>query len=168
MSKYTLNVGCGERVYGYYPDGEHKCVNIDERKLPHVEHVVDVSKDLPFEDEHFDYILASDIVEHFPIAKTKEVIKNWLRVLRKNGVIEFRLPNLKAIIKHYQPDKKGWKNAEYVSWLLYGGQDYPGNFHYVCFDRAWFREICNDVGLLEISYKEDGFNMIIKMEKVGG
>jgi len=158
--KKTLNIGAGERVFKTYPVPTYECFNIDIRPLPGIDKICDVEA-LPFLDEEFDYILASDIVEHFPVSKTIPIITEWVRVLKQGGMIEFRLPNLAAICKQYQDGR----NAENISWLLYGGQDYPTNFHYVGFDRKFFKIKCHSIGLQEISYVEEGFNMIVKYRK---
>ena len=159
--KLTLNVGCGERTFDEYPEG-CKCINIDERDLSNVDKVMDVRK-LDFPNEYFDYMLASDIIEHFPISETKTILEEWKSVLKPGGIIEFRAPNLKIICKRYVD---GEADTKYTSWLLYGGQGYSGNFHYVGFDREWFSSICSECGLKEVGYEEKGNNFIIKMEKV--
>jgi len=123
--------------------------------------VCDVTE-LPFKDESFEYILASDIIEHFPIAKTESVLLEWMRVLKPGGIIEFKLPNLASIVMQYL---RGGQDAKHISFLLYGGQEYKGIYHYVCFDRGSFKEVCTNVGLVEIIYVEDGSNMIVKYKK---
>lgn len=168
--KLCLNVGCGDRTFKNYPDAGYKCVNFDEREnLKKVDVVGDVRK-LPFEDGLFDYILASDIIEHFPIAETEGVLKEWIRVLSSAGIIEFRLPNLEAICNDYvkrvnETRGTGEPIAHYFSWLLYGSQDYPGNFHYVGFDRRLLRHYCGKVGLEEIGWRKEGYNMVAKYKK---
>jgi len=172
MNKITLNIGCGGRVYDGYPHPFYKCINYDLRPLPVVNIVGDV-RELPFKNEYFDYILASDIIEHFPIAHTEEVLSEWLRVLKPQCLIEFRLPNLLAIcedyVKRHQENRSDTYDdvpiAHYFSWLLYGGQDYVGNFHYVGFDRRFFKHMCAKVNLIEHSWQKDGYNMIVKMRK---
>ncbi len=159
--KKTLNVGAGELTYKFYPTDKFLCTNFDSRDLKNINEVGDVRDLSRFNDEEFDYILASDIIEHFPIKNTAIIIKEWSRVLKPNGVIEFRLPNLAVICNQYNTAK----DARNVSWLLYGGQDYSGNFHYVCFDRKLFMEEYSKAGLKEISYKEIGFNMVVKVRK---
>jgi len=166
--KLTLNVGCGNRVFKEYPAG-HKCINYDERSIPGVDEVGDATR-LNYPSKHFDYILASDIIEHFPIARTKDVLTEWVRVLKRDGIIEFRLPNLEAICKDYLKRKgenraNGTPISHYFSWLLYGGQDYPGNFHYVAFDRRLIVYKCSKVGLEEIDWKKEGYNMIAKFRR---
>ena len=157
----TLNVGCGDRVYTEYPKG-YSCLNMDERpSLPRVNIVGDVTDLSQFGDVEFDYILASDILEHFPISKTLNILKEWSRVLKVGGLIEFRVPNLAAICEHYRLHS----DATHVSWLLYGGQDYSGNFHYVCFDKKMLTDLCSQVGLSSIEYKEEGTNFVLVVKK---
>lgn len=158
--KLTLNVGCGNRTYREYP-AQHKCINYDIRSLKTVDMVGDVCC-LPFKNETFDYILASDIVEHFPLAQTEQVLKEWTRVLKPKSKIEFRLPNLRAICEKYI---QGKHSARLTSWLLYGGQDYAGNFHYVGFDRAFFKEILSSVDLQEEWYREEDNNFVMGARK---
>ncbi len=160
--KKTLNVGAGERTYAFYPTKNFECTNFDMRDKEGIDVVGNVRNLSMFEDEEFDFILASDIIEHFPVAEAPAVLKEWLRVLKPGGTIEFRLPNLAAICKQYFD---GGFNARNISWLLYGGQDYEGNYHYTGYDRAFFKDECNKVGLQEITYTETGFNMTIRMRK---
>ena len=159
----TLNVGCGERVYDFYPDDKYKCINFDERPLDCVNEVGDVRDLSIFSDNTFNYILASDIIEHFPIAETAKVLTEWRRVLKTNGIIEFRAPNLETICKKYVD---GTHDAKHTSWLLYGGQSYSGNFHYVGFDRVWFKSIIEPLGFEEIEFKESGNNFVMKVRKL--
>jgi len=158
--KLTLNVGCGDRTFKEYPEG-YKCINVDARDLPSVDVIMDV-RNLSFPDNHFDYVLASDIIEHFPISETDKLLKEWLRVLKPGGIIEFRMPNLKVICDNYI---KGKTDAKFTSWLLYGGQEYKNNFHYVGFDREWFKSIIEPLGLIELDYKEVGNNFEMKVRK---
>lgn len=161
--KLTLNVGCGDRTFDEYPAG-HKCINYDERAgLKKVDEVGDVRDLSRFPDEHFDYILASDIIEHFPIKSTPKVLKEWRRVLKTNGIIEFRLPDLRAICTKYV---RGEYDAKLTSWLLYGGQDYIGNFHYVGFDRQWFSDVLRQNGFVPFVGKDSDNNFELKARRI--
>lgn len=161
--KLTLNVGCGDRTYDFYPTNEYKCINFDVRdNLKKVDEVGDVRDLSRFDNETFDYILASDVIEHFPLAETQNILKEWGRVLKVDGVIEFRLPNLRALCDRYV---KGEHTAKLTSWLLFGGQDYPGNFHYVCFDREFFKSVVEPVGFVEIEYKDMDNNFEAKYRR---
>ena len=159
--KLTLNVGCGERVFKEYPEG-FECVNYDERNLYCVDVTGDV-RSLPFSDGEFDYIIASDIIEHFKISEIENILREWRRVLRVGGIMEFRMPNLRAICKKYID---GVHDAKMCSWLLYGGQDYTGNFHYTAFDREWFKLVIEPLGFKEVEYIDEDNNFVMKVQKV--
>jgi predicted SAM-dependent methyltransferase len=157
----TLNVGCGDRTYDEYPPG-YKCINYDTRvNLKRVDVVGDARK-LTFSDERFDMILASDIIEHFPIAETENILKEWKRVLKPGGIIEFRMPNAKTICKKYLSRK----DCRYLNWLVMGAQDYSGNYHYSIFDRPWFKSIIEPLGFKEIAYMDEENNFIIKVRRL--
>lgn len=159
---YTLNVGSGERVYKEYPVGSgFTCINYDARDLIGYTDVVGDVRQLPWPNEYFQTLLCSDILEHFPLKDTVNILKEWCRVLKVGGVIEFRVPNLTAICNHYNK----YSDATHVSWLLYGGQDYSGNFHYICFDRKMLTDLCEQVGLSPIEYREEGTNFILLAKK---
>lgn len=162
MGGYTLNVGCGEHIINECPTG-YKCINVDNRNLPGVDIVAD-AKQLPFEDEYFDYIIASDIIEHFPIFETGKLVHEWARVLKVGGTIKVRTPSLKFLSEHYVK----YHDASFISKHVFGGQDYPGNFHYVIFDRMWLGVIFKQFGMSEVDYKEEETNFIAKYFKGKG
>ena len=155
----ALNIGCGDMILKDIND--FPCINVDIRPLKGVDVVCDVKK-LPFPDAHFDRILASDIIEHFPISETESLLAEWSRVLKIEGHMKFRTPNLKWVAQTYL--KTG--NAKFMSWHVFGGQDYPTNFHYVIFDRDWLNSLCVKFGLQEIDYKEIYSNLELVVKKI--
>jgi predicted SAM-dependent methyltransferase len=159
MKKLSLNIGSGDRTYDEYPEGHH-CINLDKRLDWEVVDVISNARLLPFEDEVFDYILASDILEHFPFRYTRQLLEEWARVLTHDGTIEIRTPDLTWVQRTYDG-----QNAQFISHHIFGGQDYQGNYHYVMFDRKWLNQICNAAGLAEISYESDYSNFIMKVGK---
>jgi predicted SAM-dependent methyltransferase len=155
----SLNLGCGTDIRKEL-DG-FPCVNIDIRNLPGVDEVTDIRnlKDIP--DASVDYILVSDIIEHFPLSETEGLLREWSRLLKKKGVLEIRTPSLKYMAEHYVK----YHDAKHISYHIFGGQDYTENFHYVIFDGPWLQFLCRQVNLFMIDYKEDGSNFILKIEK---
>ena len=166
--KYSLNVGCGHRPMDEV--NKHRCINVDIRPLQHDDLYKDRRylflqcdvRNLPFPDDFFEAVLASDIVEHFPISITDNLISEWSRVLKPGGKILFRTPNLKWAAEIYLSGR----NAEFVSYHIFGGQDYKENFHYVMFDKEWLESICNKYGLTTVKYKEihSNFELIMRKE----
>jgi predicted SAM-dependent methyltransferase len=167
MKRLTLNIGCGNRVYKEYPDG-YECINMDNRvDLPDVDLIADV-RNISFPDNTFDYVLASDLIEHFTIKETKNLLLEWKRILKPDGILEIRTPNLKFIVEAYMKefgDHKHPHPADWFSYHVFGGQDYPGNFHYVLFDGSWLLLICEECGLEAIEYEEVAQNFIMKVKR---
>jgi predicted SAM-dependent methyltransferase len=167
--KFALNLGSGDRTFTFYPHRAYKCINLDYRFLKDKTAIVADVKALPFKNETFDYVLASDIIEHFTIKETKNLLLEWQRVLKPNGILEIRTPNLtflaiayvKGLTDHSHPHP-----ADFFSYHAFGGQDYPGNFHYVIFDRSWLSIICKECGLHEFEYEEIHQNFIMKVRKI--
>ncbi len=161
MLRKTLNLGCGGRVYKEYPKG-YRCINMDNRKeLTDVDIVGDI-KDLNiFKNESFNYILASDIIEHFTIKEIPSILLEWSRVLTKDGILEFRTPNLRWVLDHYSKNY----DAKFVSYHIFGGQDYAGNFHKVIFDCDTLTSMCLNACLYSISCTTEGSNFILKVIK---
>ena len=163
--KLCLNIGCGDRTYDFYPTNEYKCVNFDGRdSLKKVDEVGDVKDLSRFGNETFDFILASDIIEHFPVSDTDIILQEWKRVLKIGGTIEFRLPDLRAICNAYI---NGINDARLTSWLIMGGQDYPGNFHYVIFDRNWLSSVLTNLGFMVTEISDSGHNFELKAVRMG-
>lgn len=159
--KKTLNIASGNRTYEEYPKG-YSCLNMDERAdLDVVDIVGDVTDMSRFSDGEFDYLLASDILEHFPIVNTQALLVEWGRILKAGGILELRVPNFEAIVRHYQQNK----NMQHASWMIMGGQDYPGNYHFIVFNEKWLREICESVGYTFRSCVEEGPNLVMKVRK---
>lgn len=160
--KKTLNLGCGEKTYTEYPSG-YSCTNFDIRDLKGVDVVGDIKDLSMFDDEEFDFLYASDVLEHEPISNTENILNEWKRVLKKNGILEIRVPNLKTICEKYL---KGIHDAKLTSWLMMGANTYRENNHFIIFDRTWLKSIIESIGFKEIEYKEEGNNFIMKVVKL--
>ena len=154
----SLNIGCGAQILKDISG--FKCINVDIRPLKSVDIVCDV-RHLPFPAEHFEKILASDIIEHFPLSETENLLKEWSRVLKTGGHMKFRTPSLKWAVNYY----KVTGDAKFVSYHIFGGQNYDTNFHYVIFDNVWLSSLCDKFELKTIDYKENNSNFELIVEK---
>ena len=81
-----LNLGCGYRpIEGY--------VNLDNRQLPGVDVVADCNERLPFEDNTFDEVKASDFLEHLHNDKRIHIMEEIYGILKPNGIIDTFTPS---------------------------------------------------------------------------
>lgn len=149
-SKKKLNLGCGKDIREGF-------INIDVRPLPGVDIVADV-RNINIK---ADYILARDIIEHFPQAETLGILTHWVSLLNSGGIIEIQCPD---VLWAYEVSQK--RGANWLIQLLYGGQDYPENFHKAGFTLDSMRKILEGLGLEILSAENNpNGNLIIKARK---
>lgn len=116
--KRVLSIGCGNKAV----KGQ---INLDLRKLEGVNIVADASR-LPFREGSFDLVLAFDVLEHFGRLEIDDVLLEWHRILKTDGELRVKTPNLETIILRYF---RGEISSFELARLLYGTQDYKENLH---------------------------------------
>ena len=123
-----LHIG-GEHAH---PDWE--IFNI--QKGPNVDHIGD-AKDLSrFEDETFDELYASHVVEHFDYnGQLLGVLKEWYRVLKPEGKLYISVPDMDVLCQLFR-ECKGWgpKASFEIMRVMFGGHIDQYDYHYVGFD----------------------------------
>lgn len=88
--KRRLEIGPGiTRIDGF------ETLNV--RYTPTTDYVYDATKNLPFEDGTFEVVYASHIIEHVPWYHVVQVLKEWRRIIAKDGCIEIWTPDLQKI-----------------------------------------------------------------------
>ena len=132
-----LDIGCGERK-------KKGCIGLDLRKTSSVNVVAD-ARMLPFRDEAFDYIYSSHLLEHFSHREVKNVLVEWVRVLKTGGTIEIRCPDLRAraFLFFLNPS---WQNVRNI----YGAQDSPENTHKCGFSFGLLKGLLESVGIKDV------------------
>jgi SAM-dependent methyltransferase len=97
-----LNIGCGRRFHPAW-------TNIDlESVAPEVmEH--DITAGLPFENEQYDGVYHSHVLEHLEPTAGERLLDECYRVLRPGGVLRIAVPNLEQIAKLYlEQHSRAW------------------------------------------------------------
>jgi len=126
-----LHLGCGTKhIDGY--------TNIDVRYLPGVDEVNNIKFLRNYKPNSIDVIYACHVLEHFSRWEYKIVLSRWFELLKPGGVLRLAVPNFSSLCTHYI--KTGDLNS--IMGLLYGGQDYDENYHYVTFD---YNSLNNDL-----------------------
>ncbi|MEN6510744.1 MAG: glycosyltransferase [Chloroherpetonaceae bacterium] len=139
-----LNLGCGNDIRDGF-------INIDLfNENPNVVYMDIRSLDLP--NNSADLILASDILEHFSHRDTEQILAEWARVLKPNCEIIIRSPSLK---KQAQTYLQGTWDADITSYMIFGGQTNPGDYHCVAFDKESLEKLFANVGLELVFYEEE-------------
>ena len=89
-----LNLGCGNH---FHPDW----INVDFHS--NHDHVIahNLGQGIPFEDETFEVVYHSHLLEHFPRRKAKAFIEECFRVLQPRGIIRVVVPDLEQIAHEY-------------------------------------------------------------------
>ena len=148
--KRILEIGCGNtKVFSY-------SIGLDIRKTEVVDIVAD-ARNLPFGDNTFDHIYSSHVIEHFSHREIEDVLCEWVRVLSPGGIIELRCPDLqaRALIFFLRPS---WGNVK----SIYGGQDYPENYHNCGFSYGLIKGCLERCGVIRVRriLKKKGYHGI--------
>ncbi len=95
MNEIKLHLGCGKR---YIPGFVH----IDIDKHPHIDHVRNIFDLSIFEDNSVDLIYSCGTLEYFDREEVVNVLKEWKRVLKNNGILRLSVPDFESIVKVYK------------------------------------------------------------------
>jgi len=124
-NKLKLNLGCGNDIrIGY--------INADKyNNTGNVDIKCDLNS-LPFLDNSLDEIFTSHVFEHIGLNEVHAVVEEWKRVLKENGELVMRIPNLEHEVNIWlnTPDENKWDEVS----RIFGGQSYTGNFHFQGFN----------------------------------
>jgi len=118
-----LNLGCGHIALDGY-------LNVDRRALPGVDIVSEVNA-LPLEAGVADEIFSSHLLEHFPEEQLRrELLPYYYGLLKAGGTFRAVVPDAQAMITNYAEGNYPYEDMREV---LYGAQDYDGDFHFNMF-----------------------------------
>jgi len=155
--KKAIDVGCGplDRA-DQFPDYTLVRVDIREDCTPDYRCSVD---NLPFDNDEFDLVFSSHVLEHFPRAKWQSVLHEWMRIVKPGGDIMLSLPNIEWAIKNFDPKSKDVMN------VLYGAQSYPEDFHYTGLTPEIIKLEFTKNKFKLINEEHSGYNMILRATK---
>lgn len=105
-------------------------INVDLRELPGIDVVAPV-EDLPFAPASLTEIFSSHTVEHFPeLELRRKLLPYWVGLLKPGGTFRAIVPDVEAMSAAYVD---GTMSFEVFRSVLYGGQEYAGDFHFTGF-----------------------------------
>ncbi|HEY8025435.1 MAG TPA: hypothetical protein VIF60_12770 [Burkholderiaceae bacterium] len=142
--KLRLNLGCGHIALDAY-------LNVDRRALAGVDVVAEVDA-LPFATGEIDEIYSAHLIEHFPEGQlVSKILPYWISLLKPGGTFRAVVPDAEAMMRRYAT---GDYPYAFLREVMFGGQDYDGNFHYNMFTPDSLSLLLREAGLSAIEVVE--------------
>jgi len=95
--KVKLHVGCGTNYYrGWINLDNNSDNNITKVDVNH-----DMRNPMPFPDCSVDFIYNEHFMEHLTVGEGQRVIKEFMRTLKKGGVLRISVPDLEKTVDKY-------------------------------------------------------------------
>jgi len=141
-----LNLGCGHLPLADF-------VNVDMRPLPGVDIIAPVD-DLPVSPGTVSEIFSSHLLEHFPQEELRrKLLPHWFNLLMPTGTIRAVVPDGEAMVKNAA---NGSYPFEQFREVLFGSQDYTGDFHFNMFTPESLSKILSEAGFSKITVPARG------------
>jgi len=138
-----LHLGCWHRNFPGF-------INVDLCDMPHINYKSNINK-LPFiENSEIDLIYCSHAFEYFDLVEAKDVLKEWKRVLKTDGVLRLAVPNFDALVEVY----KQTNNINKILGPLYGRMEINNG------NNTLYHKTCYDFSSLKFLLEENGFKNV--------
>jgi predicted SAM-dependent methyltransferase len=140
-SSVRLNLGCGHvPLQGF--------VNVDMRGLPGVDIIAPVG-DIPIKRGSVAEIFSSHLLEHFPQEELRRnLLPYWGSLLVSGGIFRAVVPDGETMLAKAADGSYAFHDFREV---LFGSQDYTGDFHYNMFTPESLSELLSEAGFRDIT-----------------
>ena len=145
INELKLNLGCGRKpIHGY--------INIDIRQEVNPDICMDVTHISNKWYKEVDQILAIHVLEHLPPVRLpwspktyKDALKDWFIALKPGGELYISVPDLQAVIDHWNVSNSVMKHKE-LKTFLHGGFKDQWDIHYTTWDLLALTNALEEVG----------------------
>ena len=154
-----LNVGCGHKI-------EPALINVDMRELPGVDVISTVDR-LPFASGEVAGIYCAHLLEHFPLEQLRRsLLPDWVGLLQPGGELRAVVPDAAAMLDAYRDGKVDFSTLRLI---IFGGQEYEGDFHHTMFTPQSLADLFVEAGLeaAEIEVRARPNGLCLECEVVG-
>ncbi len=155
--KKILDIGCGHQHWDF--EGEGVPVRVDIRDECEPDYRCD-ARALPFGDASYDMVFCSHVLEHFDRHELEDLLTEWTRVLRWNGELRMIVPDITWAAERLL--KEDGSMDRHVKNVLYGGQEYPENFHKNGFTLGSLKDDLKRYGMEIFTSHTDEYNLTIQ------
>lgn len=156
-----LNLGCGDKILPEY-------VNVDvvESRKGHKPDVLcDLHRLAPFGNESADEILSVHVVEHFWRWEVRDILREWVRVLKPGGRMVLECPNLESACRHFLENidlhAREDQNGQRSMWVFYGDPAWkdPYMIHRWGYTPQSLATLMQEVGLVDVRQEPAQFKL---------
>lgn len=150
-----LNLGCGDKILPGF-------VNVDvveSRKGKSPDVICDLHHLAPFADNSVDEIMSVHVVEHFWRWEVRDVLQEWVRVLKPGGRMILECPNLEAACRKFLEDPERFsaedQQGQRTMWVFYGDPAWkdPYMIHRWGYTPRSLARLMNEAGLVDVRQK---------------
>lgn len=135
-----LNLGCGHVSLPDY-------INVDQRDVPGIDIEADLG-DLPLPEGGAQEIYSSHVLEHFPQEELRRrLLPYWHRLTASKGLFRAIVPDGEAMLAGLAAGTYPFEDFREV---LFGAQEYGGDFHYNLFTPASLQKLLEEAGYGDI------------------
>ncbi len=156
-----LNLGCGDKILPDY-------VNVDivaSRRGMRPDVLCDLHKLTPFSDNSVDEILSVHVVEHFWRWEVRDILREWVRILKPGGRMILECPNLESACRTFLEDPatraREDQQGQRTMWVFYGDPAWkdPYMIHRWGYTPLSLAELLTEIGLVEIKQEPAQFKL---------
>lgn len=113
-------------------------VSVDARQAPHIHLRSEGFALNEFANGTISEIYMCHVLEHFSFEEVSEILRNFHKKLKVDGVLRLSVPDFDRLVRVYQANGN---NLELIKFALMGGQDYAHNFHKCVFNHDALAEL---------------------------
>lgn len=152
----VADLGCGFDDKYWGREEQVKVIRFDtnEKVLPDFR--CDL-RQLPADDQSFDMVHSKHVLEHFPREELKDLLTEWLRILRVGGTFEMHVPNVISAMRKILLMEEGLIKVDtYPWWQIYGQQVDQYDFHKNGFTPRKVKMLLEGLGLEDVEIDMTG------------
>ena len=148
MNEIKLHLGCGKRYLPGY-------IHVDLDSHSHIDYCHSISTLPMFENESVNLIYSCGSLSYFDREECADVLKEWRRVLKPEGILRLSLPDFESIVKVYLQngkdlDGEGILGPIFGKWKITSENgEFKNVYQKTVYDYNSLKKLLNDNGFVD-------------------